>query len=38
VAACQEALDHGSWANCRGLVQVVLSMTTYGAETSFLCH
>ena len=29
VAACQEALDHGTWANCRGLVQVVLSMTTY---------
>jgi hypothetical protein len=29
LAACQEALDHGTWANCRGLVQTVLSMTSY---------
>jgi NAD/NADP transhydrogenase alpha subunit len=29
VQACQDALDHGSWANCRGVVEVVLSMTTY---------
>ena len=29
VAACQEALDRGTWANCRGLVQTVLSMTSY---------
>ena len=29
VAACQDALDHGTWSNQKGLVQVVLSMTTY---------
>ena len=29
VAACQDALDHGDWANCKGLVEVVLSMSTY---------
>ncbi len=30
VAACQDALDHGSWeGGCKGLVEVVLSMSTY---------
>ena len=29
LAACQDALDHGTWANCKGLVEVVLSMGTY---------
>jgi hypothetical protein len=29
LAACQDALDHGTWANCKGLVEVVLSMSTY---------
>ena len=29
VAACQDALDNGDWANCKGLVEVVLSMSTY---------
>ena len=28
IAACQDALDHGTWSNQKGLVQVVLSMTT----------
>ena len=29
LGACQDALDHGTWANCKGLVEVVLSMGTY---------
>jgi hypothetical protein len=29
LAAAQDALDHGSWANSKGLVEVVLSMSTY---------
>lgn len=29
LAACQDALDNGTWANCKGLVEVVLSMGTY---------
>lgn len=29
VAACQDALDHGTWENCGRTVQVVLSMIDY---------
>ena len=29
VVACQDALDHGSWANCRKMAEAILAMPDY---------